>query len=82
MIGFAFIPFIIILMIQVLLAVFVYNDSKKRGMNSTLWVLITVLMPNFIGFIIYLVVRSQSGQIGEKLRPDKQAGQATSLWRE
>lgn len=37
-------------------------------MNSTLWVLITVLMPNFIGFIIYLVVRSQSGRIGEKLR--------------
>jgi hypothetical protein len=69
MIRFAFTPFIIILMIQVFLAVFVYSDSQKRGMNSTLWVLITVLMPNLIGFIIYMVVRGQAGvQIGEKLK--------------
>lgn len=68
MIGFAFIPFMIIFMIQVFLAVFVYNDSRKRGMNPVLWVLITILMPNLIGFIIYLVVRSQAGYLGDKLK--------------
>ncbi|SHJ37058.1 Phospholipase_D-nuclease N-terminal [Dethiosulfatibacter aminovorans DSM 17477] len=62
MIGFAFIPFMMIFIFQLFLAIFVYNDSKKRGMNPVLWVLITILMPNLIGFIIYLVVRSQSSQ--------------------
>ena len=68
MIGFAFIPFMMIFIFQLFLAIFVYNDSKKRGMNPVLWALITILMPNLIGFIIYLVVRSQSGQIGDKLK--------------
>jgi|LGOV01.1.fsa_nt_gb hypothetical protein len=69
MIGVAFIPFAIIFFIQLILAIFVYNDSQKRGMNSMLWVLITVLLPNFIGFIVYLVVRGQAGtQLGEKLK--------------
>jgi hypothetical protein len=69
MIGVAFIPFVIIFIIQIMLAIFVYNDSNKRGMNSTLWVLITILLPNLIGFIVYLVVRGQAGtQLGGKLK--------------
>ncbi len=37
---------------------FVYQDSKKRGMNAALWTLVVLIAPGFIGLIIYLVVRS------------------------
>lgn len=50
--------FFISVLIQILLAVFVYKDSKKRGMEPILWTLIVIFVPNFIGLIIYLVVRS------------------------
>ncbi len=50
--------FFIFVVIQILLAVFVYKDSKKRGMEPILWTLIVFLVPNFIGLIIYLVVRN------------------------
>ena len=44
----------------VLLLGYVSRDAKRRGMNSTLWVLLClILMPayGFIGFIIYFLVR-------------------------
>ena len=50
--------FIIMLLIQIFLGIFVYKDSKKRGMEPVLWTLIVIFVPNFIGLIIYLVVRS------------------------
>lgn len=50
--------FIISLLIQIFLAIFVYKDSKKRGMEPILWTLIVIFVPNFIGLIIYLVIRS------------------------
>jgi|GEM_PF-3034202 len=36
---------------------YVYGDSKRRGMNPTLWTLVVIFVPNFIGFIIYFLVR-------------------------
>ncbi len=42
--------------IQIAIAVWVYNDAKKRNMDPTMWLAIT-LLAGCIGCIIYLVVR-------------------------
>ena len=47
---------VIIYVIATSLAVWVYNDAKKRDMNAAVWLLI-VLLTSFIGCIIYLIVR-------------------------
>ena len=60
--GFSFLwlPVIIIIIITYLigigLAVWVYNDAKRRDMDATIWLLI-VLLTSCIGCIIYLIVR-------------------------
>jgi TctA family transporter len=42
--------------VWILLAVWVYRDARKRGMEATLWLLV-VLLTGFIGLIVYLIVR-------------------------
>ncbi len=44
--------------IPILIAVYVYRDANKRGMNAILWMLIALLAPSFLGLIIYLLVRN------------------------
>lgn len=44
--------------IPICIAVFVYRDAKKRGMEPILWAAIAVVIPSFIGLIIYLLARS------------------------
>jgi hypothetical protein len=44
------------MIISVLIAIWVYYDARDRGENAALWVLI-ILVANFIGLIIWLVVR-------------------------
>ncbi len=39
------------------IGVYVFRDARSRGMNATLWTLIAVLAPGFVGLIIYLLVR-------------------------
>jgi uncharacterized membrane protein YhaH (DUF805 family) len=52
-----FILFIIgLIAVWILLAVWVYRDAKKRGMEATLWLLV-VLLTGIIGLIVYLIVR-------------------------
>jgi len=46
-----------VLGIVMLLYGYVNRDAKRRGMNSTLWTLLVIFVPNAIGFIIYFVVR-------------------------
>jgi predicted amidophosphoribosyltransferase len=41
------------------LIVWVYRDAESRGMNGVLWALL-VLFGNFIGLLIYLIVRSDA----------------------
>ncbi|MEM3042940.1 MAG: zinc ribbon domain-containing protein [Thermoplasmata archaeon] len=53
--GFCLIP-IILLIISILIAIWVYKDAESRGMSGVLW-LIVVLLAGIIGLIIYLVVR-------------------------
>lgn len=47
----------VVILIPVLVGVYVYRDSKRRGMNAVLWTLVAVIAPSLIGFIIYLLVR-------------------------
>lgn len=52
------IVFLIPIIIQIVLALFIYKDANANGMNGVLWAAIVCLVPWFIGLIIYVVVRS------------------------
>lgn len=45
------------IVLNIIICVFVYNDAKKRNMNGVLWVLIILLVPLFIGLVLYLILR-------------------------
>lgn len=45
-------------MIPIAIGVYVYKDASKRGMNALMWTVIAALAPGAIGFIVYLIVRS------------------------
>lgn len=49
---------IIFLIIWIWVAIWVYRDAQSRGMEATMWLLIT-LLAGILGLIIYLVVRNQ-----------------------
>lgn len=49
---------IFMLCIPVVIGIFVYTDAKKLGLNEWLWTLVAIFVPNLLGVIIYLVVRS------------------------
>ncbi len=55
---FPFLIVVLILSLLIAIGVFVYRDAKEHNMDPVVWTLIAVLVPNLIGFIIYLVVRS------------------------
>jgi hypothetical protein len=62
-----FIGMVLVLVPAILATVFmclwIYNDAKERGMdNPALWVLLGILVPNFLGLVIYLVIRSANGR--------------------
>ncbi len=56
--GGIFILILGLLVVWILLAVWVYRDAKKRGMEATLWLLV-VLLTGFIGLVVYLIVRRE-----------------------
>ncbi|MBN2430273.1 MAG: zinc ribbon domain-containing protein [Acidobacteria bacterium] len=65
--GFSFHEFMVALPVTALILLnlvglvgaigYVYGDAKRRGMNPTLWTLVVIFVPNFIGFIVYFLVR-------------------------
>ncbi len=56
------IPLLLVLLINItipiLIGVYVYKDASKRDMNAVVWLLISVLVPMFVGFVIYLLIRA------------------------
>ena len=54
--GVCLIVVVLLFVIGLLLAIWVYKDAERRGMSGVLW-LIVVLIAGIIGLIIYLVVR-------------------------
>ncbi len=61
------IPLIIFIVI-ILLAIWVYRDAESRGMSGVLW-LIVVLVGSWIGLIIYLVIRRDHPVLPPGYRP-------------
>lgn len=55
--------FLLILSIPIFIGVYVWKDAHRRHMNAPLWTLIAVLAPSLIGFIIYLLVRSDHSDL-------------------
>ena len=53
----------VFLAIEIGLGVFVYIDAPKYDMNKWLWILIVCFVPNLMGLIIYLVVRSNNKKV-------------------
>lgn len=53
-----FLMIVLNLAIPICIAVYVYQDAKRRGMEPILWALVAAIVPWFIGLIIYLLVRS------------------------
>ena len=51
---------IVVFIIFILIAIWVYRDAEKRGSSGVLWLLI-VLLTQIIGLIIWLVVRPPIG---------------------
>jgi hypothetical protein len=59
---------IIMLIIWIIIAVWVYKDAEKRGSNGILWVII-ILITGIIGLIIWLVIRPPIGGDPSKGQP-------------
>jgi hypothetical protein len=47
----------IVVICWILLIGYVNRDAARRGMSPVLWTLISIFVPNLVGFIIYFVVR-------------------------
>lgn len=45
--------------ISIVIGVIVYKDAKKQGLDAWLWSLTAMIVPSFIGALIYLVVSNQ-----------------------
>lgn len=56
---------IISISIMILMGIYVYRDASQFDMSPVLWVVVVLLVPNFLGLIIYLIVRS--GKKKEKI---------------
>lgn len=56
------IPIAVIAM-TILLAVWIYRDATNKGMNGILWTLVVILVPSFVGLIVYLCVRYDAKKV-------------------
>lgn len=50
--------FLVIFIMAYIIGHFVFKDAKKRGMDPWVWTGISIFIPNFIGLIIYLIIRN------------------------
>jgi len=51
-------PLLLLLVIWLIVVFWVYRDAERRGMNGVLWALL-IFVGNFVGLIIYLIVRNE-----------------------
>jgi hypothetical protein len=57
LLGAAAVLGLLFLFLIIAIGIYVYRDARERGMDPGLWTLVAVLVPYFIGFIAYLIVR-------------------------
>lgn len=46
------------LLFLIFTVVYVYKDSQRQGMDRFFWILVAIFVPNHLGFMTYLVVRT------------------------
>ncbi len=51
-------PLLLLTILWLIVVVWVYRDAERRGMNGVLWALL-IFVGNFVGLIIYLIVRNE-----------------------
>lgn len=51
---------IAVLAMVVLLGIWTYRDAKLKGLNPILWTAVVLLVPGYIGLILYLIVRTDA----------------------
>lgn len=49
--------------LTILLCVWTYRDARNKGMNGILWTAVVLLVPSYIGLIIYLIVRTDNNKV-------------------
>lgn len=54
---------IAVIALEILLGVWTYRDAESKGMMGILWTAIVILVPSYIGLIIYLVVRMDNKKV-------------------
>ncbi|MDE6759545.1 MAG: zinc ribbon domain-containing protein [Lachnospiraceae bacterium] len=54
---------IAVLALTVLLGIWTYRDAENKGMIGVLWTAVVILVPSFIGLIIYLIVRMDHNKV-------------------
>ena len=58
--GCGILPCILGLVIQIALAVWVYKDAKKRGMENAVLLTVVTALTGLIGLLIYLLMRPKT----------------------
>src|SRR5262245_33588506 len=53
-----FVPIFFLFFFYILLVGYIAGDAKRRGMRPVLWVLLSFLIPNMIGIILYFILRN------------------------
>ena len=53
-----FLPIFVLFFFYILLVGYIAGDAKRRGMRPVLWVLLSFLIPNMIGIILYFILRN------------------------
>lgn len=56
-----FLTLFVTIAVPVCIGLFVYQDAKSHGMTAWLWTAVAVLIPYFVGLVIYLLVRYNNG---------------------
>ncbi len=51
---------VVCICIPIAMGAYVYKDAANRGMNPVLWTAATILVPGFIGFVAYLILRNEN----------------------
>lgn len=54
---------IAVLALTVLLGIWTYRDAESKGMIGILWTAVVILVPSFIGLIIYLIIRIDHNKV-------------------
>lgn len=49
--------------LTILLCVWVYRDAQSKGMSGILWTAVVLLVPSYIGLIVYLIVRMDNHKV-------------------